>query len=657
MVRRCRIAGFSDRYLALGRDVAGSMLPMVAAGLVVVMALIGGGVDMSRVYKVQNRLQSACDAGVLAGRKAVTTNGFDSAAQTQASNYFAANFDADQQGVTSASFSPTTSDSGATITATASAAVPMVVMELFGKTSMGVTANCSATEGIRNLDVTFVLDTTGSMGTILTGSMTRLDALKAAAKNFYTTVSTSAAGTTARIRYAFVPFSSGVNAGALLYSLNPNNLIDTYTVQSRVARTKTTVNGSFLNNASYSYPQSQEQYAGSGYNTTPAQYGSSSYASLPACQAATPADGNWTNNGAGSSATTNNFSINGGAQHVTRTTVTQPQTRTYYFCNRSGEVYYIYGYTASRSYLTYTYGALVPTSTSSSTAFDHWDYRPVTYDMSQYKTGAAVTTYTGTSGGAVSSTWGGCIEERYTRSDATFSYDSSSARITPTTAIDLDIDSAPTSDDATKWAPQWPELAFYRTNSSGSTMSSALLTQVGSQAAAYCPTASTTLAAMTQTAFNTYVDGLIANGDTYHDFGMLWGARISSPDGMWSSIVNQAPSNHQSVSRHLILETDGQPNAAYNIQQMYGIEYHDRRITDDGSTDDDVRHVQRFRALCDAIKAKGIRIWVIATATALTTDLTYCASDSSSYTAASSSQLNSAFQSIAKQIGELRITQ
>ena len=47
---------------------------------------------------------------------------------------------------------------------------------------------------------------------------------------------------------------------------------------------------------------------------------------------------------------------------------------------------------------------------------------------------------------------------------------------------------------------------------------------------------------------------------------------------------------------------------------------------------------------------------MIATATSLTSDLTYCASDHSSYTAASASGLNTAFQTIAKQIGELRIS-
>jgi Flp pilus assembly protein TadG len=651
---------FRTSWRALAGDASGSMLPLAVGGLIVLLGLVGGTVDISQVYRVQNRLQAACDAGALAGRKAVSTPGvagaFGTSQQAQANSYFNVNFDQAQQMVTSVTFTPSSPDNGVTVVGSATANVKMKVMMLFGMTSIPVTVSCQAKQGITNLDVTFVLDTTGSMGTILTGSATRLDSLKSAAKSFYSTIATMTSGTSARVRYAFVPFSAGVNVGSLLYAMNPAYLLDTYTVQSRVARFETANNAVFNSSGSYSYPLTEYVYASSGYNSTPAQYGTASFASLPACQAAQPADSPWANSGTVTYANNSTFPINNGWRTVAMSETLQPQTQTYYFCNRSGDLYYLYSYTATRSFNTYTYSTLTPTSTFNSTTFDHWDYRPVSYDMSTYKTGARVTTATGSNGGNVNSTWAGCIEERYTRSDASFGYDTTQGRITPTAAIDLDIDSAPTSDNATKWAPQWPQLAYYRTDNNGY-MSSALLSASGSQASAYCPTGAKALATMTQTEFNTYVDSLNATGDTYHDFGMLWGARISSPSGMWASTVNAAPVNGQSVSRHLILETDGEPNAAYNIQQMYGIEYHDRRITDDGYTDDDTRHVARFQALCAAIKAKGIRIWVIATATALTSNLTSCASPNSAYTAASSSELTNAFTSIARQIGELRISQ
>ena len=75
------------------RETGGNVLPMATAGMMVAMVLIGGGIDMGRAYLAKNRLQAACDAGVLAGRRAVASTGFDAAAQSQARTYFAANFD------------------------------------------------------------------------------------------------------------------------------------------------------------------------------------------------------------------------------------------------------------------------------------------------------------------------------------------------------------------------------------------------------------------------------------------------------------------------------------------------------------------------------------------------------------------------------------
>jgi hypothetical protein len=57
------------------------------------------------------------------------------------------------------------------------------------------------------------------------------------------------------------------------------------------------------------------------------------------------------------------------------------------------------------------------------------------------------------------------------------------------------------------------------------------------------------------------------------------------------------------------------------------------------------------------IKAKGIRIWAISFTSGTSTDLSYCASPNSYYNANDSAELNEAFQEIAKQVGELRITQ
>lgn len=635
----------------LRADSQGNILFFGAAAIVVIVGLVGGAVDMSRTYRVQNRLQNACDAGALAGRRAVSTSGYDTAAQAQAQKFFAVNFDATQQGVTASSFTSSSDDAGATVIGSASATVPMILMQLFGKDSITVSASCTATEGIGNVDVTFVLDTTGSMASQLSGtSTTRLAALQSAMKSFYTTLYSATNSTSARVRYAFVPYSTTVNVGKLLYGLSPSYLADSWGYQSRVARFDTTVNVSY---SGTSVTQSKTAYY-STPNSSPASY-SGSYASLPACIAAMPSDTAWSNTGSSSSSTTTTKINN---SNVSTKVVTQPQIMTSYTCVRTGDAYYVYYYNAYRYYYTYTYSTTATASTpTTTTSFNHFDYKMAKYDTSAFKLFNSVSAATGTSGASVSATWTGCIEERHTVSDSSFAYSSSSGLITPTTALDLDIDSPPASnDDKTKWAPMWPAVSFYRTTSSnGSSQNNSSVSVNGAQASTPCPAAAAALAELSQSDFNTYAASLTASGNTYHDIGMLWGARLSSTTGIFSSIVNQKPSNGETVSRHLIFMTDGTPQANSLIEQAYGIEYHDKRITDDGSTSDDDRHEARFRAICDAVKAKGIRIWVIGFTTSLTSDLSYCASDSSSYTASDASGLNTAFQNIAKQIGELRI--
>ena len=638
---------------ALGRDAFGNVLPMAAIGMVVSAMLIGGGIDMGRAYLAKNRLQAACDAAVLAGRRAVTTSAFDAAAQAQASTYFATNFDDGQLGTRNTAFSATGADRGNTITGTASARLDATLTRIMGNDHFDLAVTCVASMGVGNSDVVMVLDTTGSMDWALSGStQTRIEALRAAMKNFYTTLHTATAGSSARIRYGFVPYSSSVNVGRLLYNLDPAYLVDSHTIQSR-APVFVTEDRQIFDHWGDPHASTGTPDTGNFNEDSYVLNSTTAYSSRDLCDAALPAATAWTNEGSPSTGT--GTSVNGAGQQVATTTVTQRQQRTAYACIRSGGNRYIYRRTEYRDYYTYSHSTSDPVyRTETVTRFDRWEFKPVAYDTSTYKTFAAATTNTGSSGAAQSSTWAGCIEERSSTPAATFSYSALSG-ISPT-AADLDIDSAPGVSDGTKWAPMWPEVAYYRTTSRGS-MTSTSPSAYGAHADSYCPKPARLLAAMTQGEFNAYTDALDPQGATYHDIGMIWGARLASPDGIFAANVTEAPTNGGNVSRHIVFMTDGEMSTNYDIQTTYGIEYHDRRVTADGYTDSDARHNSRFRAVCEAAKAKGIRVWVIAFSSTLTTDLQACASSGSAYTASSAAQLNFAFQEIAKQVGELRVVQ
>lgn len=663
---------------ALARSTAGNIIPMTAAAIFLLAGMVGGGIDISRSYMVENRLQNACDAGTLAGRRAVDTHGFDQTALDQANLFFYTNFDKDKEGASAGTFTPTSSDNGNTVSATATATLPTVVMNLFGYDETHLQVTCSASMSVGNSDVVMVLDTTGSMATSLGYHQpTRLGALQSAMKNFYTTVKTATAGSNARVRYGFVPFSSSVNVGHLLYDLDPDYITDSHLYQTRDPHyDQTTVQdfdhwsdpvhttGSGTGNVSY---DDNETLTSDYYN------------SQNSCNNHLPADTAWSNYGSVDTSDAT-VTINGQGQQVTSTTTTQPQRSIDYFCSKvtTGNwwnqvtryyVAYRYQYRDKYSYGYDTRTAVNVTVTKDVFA-NYFDYHQAARDTSTFKTFTPVSFNIGetddwsgniTGLAAVTSTWNGCIEERKTVADDTFSW-SALTGLSPSDALDLDIDAAPdASDDDTKWAPQWPEMEYLRTVKTTShgytnyTVKDVDSSIYGKKANSYCPHAAQLLQTMDQDDFNDFADQLYASGSTYLDLGLLWGGRLSSPSGIFSSNVNDEPQNGGKVARHIIFMTDGFMEPDLEVYSGYGVEIHDKRITGDGKSNQASRHSARFRMVCDQIKSKGIRIWVIAFTSALSSDLENCASTNSSFTASNSDQLNSAFQEIAKNVGELRV--
>ncbi|MDN3645368.1 pilus assembly protein [Pontixanthobacter aestiaquae] len=638
-------------------DIRGNIMPMAAIGMVAMAGMVGGGVDVSRAYMVQNRLQNACDAGVLAGRRAVTESGYTTAAKAQADNFFDTNFDEAGEGTTQTSFSTTTQDDGSTIDGVASTRLNTVVMRLFGFERFNLSVDCSASMSLGNSDVVMVLDTTGSMGWDLDGTQTRIQALRVAMKDFYDTVSTAQSGGNSRVRYGFVPYSSSVNVGRLLYDLDPNYLVDQWTYQSREAVYEVEENPTG-NQTGWEDPVYTSDNSVSDVTSGPWYYHNGvRYRKKRDCNNARPSDTSWSNYGGTTTNTTQE--INSQGQRVTTTTTSQLQRRRDYDCYKyANRQFYIIVRTQERSQDSVQIATEDPTyETVTTTVFDKWEYKAVDYDTSVFKTFSAVNTPTGTDGANQSSTWAGCIQERDTVAEDTFSY-SSTDGISPANARDLDIDTAPVGTNQSKWRPMWPEISYYRTtDSTNRYYSSASTSDYGRATGGSCPIASQLLTTMTEDEFDAYADSLRTQGSTYHDIGMIWGARLSSPSGIFQANVNTSPSNGGAVARHIIFMTDGQMSPTTGGQTAYGVEWHDRRVTDNGYSNQRDRHSARFLAVCQAAKAKGIRVWVIAFASALTDNLESCASTDSAFPAANAAQLNTAFQEIAKDVGELRVTQ
>ena len=651
MKNRTRVESAKSFFQRLRSDVTGNTLAMVAAGLVPMAGIIGSGVDLSRAYMVKTRLQQACDAGVLAGRRAMGDGSYDSSAQSQTNNFFNANFPVDYLDTTDRVFTPVGSSSSSSVTATASVTLPTVVMKIFGNDDIKVSVDCKAVLEIANSDITMVLDSTGSMTYSIDdgagGTTTRIAALKASMKSFYDIIDAAASGTGSRIRYSMVPYTGTTNVGNLLVDANSDYMISgTYPYESRqfvweidgpsgINVTNTSVE-SFQTLGSVDGPECTDQY--------------SQNQSVP---------GWWTASPSGNPVTSSSSSTSGG----TTTTVDTVKTYSYYSWNGStsappgGAVGSSYWRTCVRRLVTDTTTTtdgptkIETTTWESGATYLRTEYTEVDHNVDAYIASRNGGTPADNPADRYSDTssWDGCIEERDTVDSDTVVYNASAGAVTPASTFDLDIDLVPNNDN-TRWRPYWQDVMYYR--SAGTT-----LTSSGNASQTSCPRPAQLLTEMTETEFDNYADALTADGGTYHDVGMIWGARLSSPTGLFSANVTEVASNNGYVSRHLIFMTDGILDIGDTYYSAYGLERHDFKVGTGNETQASANHTSRFQAVCEATKAKGIRVWVIAFATSLTTEMTNCASSNSAFVSTNAASLNSTFTTIAQTVADLRLSQ
>lgn len=246
-----KLSGVMSRLL---KNEEGNIIALFAAAAIPVIGLIGGGFDMSRIYLTQTRLQGACDAGALIGRKTMGLGKWadnSNAAKTKAEKLFDQNFPSDVYGTTNRI--RTFAESNGNVTGTASVTIPMTLMRVLGQESQTVEVNCQAELRVPNTDVMFVLDTTGSMTENLLGE-SKIVGLKKAVKCFYealakqniTDVAPADCGESrdpiasnlgnVQLRFGFVPYAVNVNVGRLLPL---DYMADQWTYQSREASTGT----------------------------------------------------------------------------------------------------------------------------------------------------------------------------------------------------------------------------------------------------------------------------------------------------------------------------------------------------------------------------------------------------------------------------------
>lgn len=632
------------------RDRRGNAMMLTAAAIVPVLAMVGSGIDIGRAYMAQLRLQQACDAGVLAGRRAQAGGTYTNAAKAEANKMFAFNYTAGAYGSSGVTFSSQALNT-ADVTGSASARLPAQIMKIFGFGDFNLSAVCTAKLEVSNTDIMMVLDVTGSMDSVNSGdSVSRIEALRTAAIDFFDTLTTAELGD-GRLRFGIVPYSGTVNVGAILLAENPSWIADVAPTPTRVPTfidvwgTGTTTTGSPSGSTYPGSPTSGSSWSGW------ANYGSG--ITQANCAISTQqAGGAATKSGAVRTTQTGQH-IDGSGNRVT--TYNNEQDWTY--------TRYEYRWSSNRCQRQSRPHIYTETSPSTLTQppvkqFSYFTYKNFDLPVGPAKYGNALTMKTGTRGVDKTFTWDGCIVERQTKPFGPTS-------TAPSDAFDMNIDMVPTADPNTQWKMFLPEFAYTRASQAETTSTStSTVNSFGDQAdsgsdIAACPPPAmrlTTMTAADRAAFVTRIDALRAQGYTYHDVGMVWGARLLSPTGIMAGDNATAP-NGRPINRHIVFMTDGDPTAPRNNFSFQSEERSTGRIGASSDTDAVNRHTNRFQQICAQARGNNTTIWIVSFGTSLTTNLRNCASPGAAFQANNAAQLNEQFQAIARQISKLRLSQ
>ncbi len=215
---------------SLTRDQRGNIAILFALSAMPLIAAIGIGVDLGRGWLAQSRLTTAIDAAALIGARDIASATRDA----EIANLFWANFGrstgTSQVGFMGATvIGPTiTQIDPNTISIAATATLPTTFMQIFGKPTMGLQATNQAVRATTGMELSLVLDNTGSMAgwpiqALITSATELLNIVYGHAPS---DTGTGTPDTQQNLWVAVVPFTAEVNIGPTNTAWLVNGTVD-----------------------------------------------------------------------------------------------------------------------------------------------------------------------------------------------------------------------------------------------------------------------------------------------------------------------------------------------------------------------------------------------------------------------------------------------
>jgi Flp pilus assembly protein TadG len=186
----------------------GAIAPMFGLMMLAILTMVGVSIDTARGTRISSMASSALDAAALAGAKALRLqNPSDAELTALIEDYFRSNFQHSAESAAIDSIGVVSNREDHSVQLVVNLKVPTTITALLGKQHLDVKVNSSAVFDVKDVEVSMMLDVSGSMG----GS--KIEDLKAAATDLVQILLPTDVPHSNRV--AIAPFSTAVNAGNL----------------------------------------------------------------------------------------------------------------------------------------------------------------------------------------------------------------------------------------------------------------------------------------------------------------------------------------------------------------------------------------------------------------------------------------------------------
>ncbi len=256
-MRRSRIRQLLRKMSQFGRKNDGSILPLAAFLIVIMIVIAGSGADYGRAIMVRSAVANALDAAVLSvARQLSTTVLTDSQIKSALESAFNANLTSTGvDNVQLANLTYTLNPAEGIITANVTGTVNTYFVSIggIGPETIPVRSSSQSTYSKFDVELSLILDVTGSMS----GDM---DALKSAANSVVDILlADQNSNSASKVRIALVPYSQGVNLGSDARAVTNGAALGANCVTERMGPEQFT-------DAAYNYNGINSEFFGGGSN-------------------------------------------------------------------------------------------------------------------------------------------------------------------------------------------------------------------------------------------------------------------------------------------------------------------------------------------------------------------------------------------------------